>query len=69
MIIYQEPHCVVSMEVEAYDVLADDLIKGKHVDGKDERSEHRALRETLIDWGQGVTGVTNGDKLFPVGEI
>ena len=42
------------------------LTKGEHVDGKEEGFKYRALKHTLVDCSWGVTGVSNGDKLFPV---
>ena len=52
------------MEVET--MFANYLTKGEHVDGEEEGSKHRALRHALVDWSWGGTGVSNGDKLFPV---
>ena len=42
------------------------LTKGEHLDGEEEGSKHRALRNTLVDWSWGGPGVSNGEKLFPV---
>lgn len=43
-------------------MVPNDLTMGKHVDGKEERSERRGLRHALVDWGQGGTGVSDGNK-------
>lgn len=50
-------------------MLADNLAKGEHEDGKKEGSEHRDLGDALFDRDWGGIGVCYGDKLFPVAEI
>ena len=47
-------------------MFANYLTKGKHEHSEEEGFKHRVLRHALVDWSWDGTGVSNGDKLFPV---
>ena len=59
---------VISITVETEAVVTNNLAKGEHVDGEDERAKHRSLRYAMIDWSQGGVGIFQGDILFAVGK-
>lgn len=61
--------CVVGVGVKTEAVAADDLTEGEHVNGEQDWAKYRTLGDALVDWGRGGTGITNGDELFPVGEV
>ena len=47
------------METET--VVTNNLAKGEHVYGEEERAEHRSLRYAMIDWSQAGFGIFQGD--------
>ena len=56
----------ISIRMEVETMFANYLTKVKHVDSEEEGFKHRVLRHALVDWSWDGTGVSNGDKLFPV---
>lgn len=59
---------IIGIAIETKAIVGDDLNKREHVDGKKKGSKHRVLGLALVDWCRGGTGVSDGEKLFPVGE-
>ena len=43
---------VIGITVKIESVLANDLTKGEHVGGEEDRTEDRALRDALVDWSR-----------------
>lgn len=49
--------------------MAYDLAEGEQVGGEECWTKHRALRDTMVDWGRVGGGAKDGDKLSSVGEV